>query len=77
MKKKDSGEIFAMKIIRKETVYQKGQIRNTRAEKSILERIQHPFIVKLHYAFQSQTKLYMVELILNMTLYLFFLKISF
>jgi serine/threonine protein kinase len=26
----------------------------------ILESVDHPFLVKLHYAFQSETKLYMV-----------------
>lgn len=29
-------------------------------EKEIMEVINHPFLVKLYYAFQSETKLYMV-----------------
>ncbi len=31
-----------------------------RAEKSILQKIQHPFIVRLHFAFQTKDKLYMI-----------------
>ena len=30
------------------------------AEKEILQAMDHPFIVRLHYAFQSHTKLYFV-----------------
>jgi serine/threonine protein kinase len=35
------------------------------AEREILERIRHPFIVRLHYAFQTPQKLYFVLDFLN------------
>ncbi len=35
------------------------------AEREILEKINHPFIVKLHFAFQTPTKLYFVMDFLN------------
>lgn len=35
------------------------------AEREILERINHPFIVKLHFAFQTPRKLYFVMDFLN------------
>lgn len=35
------------------------------AEREILEKLQHPFIVKLHYAFQTPKKLYFVMDFLN------------
>jgi len=49
-----------MKVLRKDAIIARKQVAHTRAEKSILQKIQHPFIVKLHYAFQTDTKLYMI-----------------
>lgn len=60
VKKKGSGEIYAMKVLRKEAIIARKQVAHTKAEKSILQKIQHPFIVKLHYAFQTKDKLYMI-----------------
>jgi len=52
VRKKDTGKIYAMKVLRKEAIVQRKQVAHTKAEKSILAKIQHPFIVGLHYAFQ-------------------------
>lgn len=60
VKKKDTGKIYAMKVLRKEAIIARKQVAHTKAEKSILQRIQHPFIVQLHYAFQTKDKLYMI-----------------
>lgn len=60
VKKKDDGKIYAMKVLRKEAIIARKQVAHTRAEKSILQKIQHPFIVSLHYAFQTKDKLYMI-----------------
>jgi len=60
VRKKDDGEIFAMKVLRKEAIVARKQVAHTQAEKSILQKISHPFIVKLNYAFQTEDKLYMV-----------------
>jgi len=49
-----------MKVLRKEAIIARKQVAHTKAEKSILQKIQHPFIVKLHYAFQTKDKLYMI-----------------
>ena len=38
---------------------------NTIAERLILEKLSHPFITKLHYAFQTPEKLYFVIDFLN------------
>ncbi len=32
----------------------------TKMERNILTEVQHPFIVKLHYAFQTEGKLYLI-----------------
>jgi len=60
VRKKDDGKIYAMKVLRKEAIIARKQVAHTRAEKSILQKIQHPFIVQLHYAFQTKDKLYMI-----------------
>lgn len=49
-----------MKIILKETVTSPEERINTLSERLILEAMDHPFIVKLHYAFQSERKLYLL-----------------
>jgi serum/glucocorticoid-regulated kinase 2 len=60
VRRKDDGKIYAMKVLRKEAIIARKQVTHTKAEKSILQKIQHPFIVKLHYAFQTKDKLYMI-----------------
>jgi serine/threonine protein kinase len=39
-------------------IEQRKQLEHTMSERRILEAIDHPFIVKMDYAFQSKTKLY-------------------
>lgn len=53
-------ECYAMKVLKKQHVVSSGLVNTTMAERRILTEISHPFIVKLHYAFQSQSKLYLV-----------------
>jgi len=60
VKKKDDGKIYAMKVLRKDTIIARKQVTHTKAEKNILMKIQHPFIVNLNYAFQTKDKLYMI-----------------
>jgi serine/threonine protein kinase len=60
VRKKDTGKIYAMKVLKKKAIVQRRQITHTKAERRILERINHPFIVSLRFAFQNETKLYMV-----------------
>ncbi len=57
---KTTGEIFAMKILRKAAIAQRNQVDHTKAERRILEALNHPFLMKLRYAFQSKEKLYFV-----------------
>eukprot|EP01119_Soliformovum_irregulare_P010691 TRINITY_DN2635_c3_g1_i2.p1 TRINITY_DN2635_c3_g1~~TRINITY_DN2635_c3_g1_i2.p1 ORF type:complete len:840 (-),score=353.86 TRINITY_DN2635_c3_g1_i2:62-2581(-) len=60
VRKKDTGEIYAMKILQKSTVISKNQVAHTLAEKDILTKVEHPFVVRLHYAFQTKDKLYLI-----------------
>lgn len=49
-----------MKCLDKEQLADKNQILNTKIEREILEINQSPFTVKLFFAFQSKSKVYMV-----------------
>ncbi|XP_054717098.1 ribosomal protein S6 kinase 2 beta-like [Uloborus diversus] len=55
----DSGSLYAMKVLKKATLKVRDRMR-TKMERDILADIRHPFIVKLHYAFQTEGKLYLI-----------------
>ena len=65
VKKKDTEELFAMKVLKKESINTSAQKFHTIAERKILQIISSPFVVKLHYAFQNPDKLYFVMDFLN------------
>jgi protein-serine/threonine kinase len=54
------GEVYAMKMLRKEHVLKRNQVEHTKTERNVLEAVSHPFIVTMHYAFQTPKKLYFV-----------------
>eukprot|EP00743_Colponemidia_sp_Colp-15_P001355 GILK01001485.1.p1 GENE.GILK01001485.1~~GILK01001485.1.p1 ORF type:complete len:358 (+),score=61.05 GILK01001485.1:21-1094(+) len=60
VRKKDTGQIFAMKMLRKENIVKRNQVEHTKTERNVLEYVAHPFIVNLRYAFQTSKKLYFV-----------------
>ena len=51
---------YAMKILSKDAIIARKDVAHANAERRILQQINHPFIVRLHYAFQTGEKLYMV-----------------
>jgi len=53
-------KVYAMKMLRKENVIKRNQQEHTKTERAVLEAVSHPFIVQLHFAFQTPKKLYMV-----------------
>eukprot|EP00347_Sterkiella_histriomuscorum_P002281 403368758 len=65
VKKKDVSIVYAMKVLKKEQVASRNLRIKTQAEREILEKIKNPFIVDLHYAFQTDEKLYFVMDFLN------------
>lgn len=60
VRKKDTGNIYAMKVLKKEQLVKRKQVAHTQTERKVLENIQHPFIVSLRFAFQTDHKLYMI-----------------
>lgn len=56
---KDAGTLYAMKVLKKATLKVKDRVRSTN-ERKILADVGHAFIVRLHYAFQTPGKLYLI-----------------
>ncbi|GAB9474854.1 Agc protein kinase [Globisporangium polare] len=54
------GKVYAMKVIKKAAVFARNQVEHTKTERRILQGVDHPFMVKLRYAFQNESKLYFV-----------------
>ena len=59
-KKKDTGELFAIKSIPKRRLLQSNKVHTVINERNVLCSVSHPFIVSLRYAFQSDSKFYLV-----------------
>ncbi|GMH68065.1 hypothetical protein TrST_g11422 [Triparma strigata] len=54
------GGLYAMKVLRKSHLVKRRQIERTKTERRVLSMVSHVFIMKLHFAFQSSEKLYLV-----------------
>eukprot|EP01059_Diplonema_ambulator_P009523 TRINITY_DN19431_c0_g1_i1.p1 TRINITY_DN19431_c0_g1~~TRINITY_DN19431_c0_g1_i1.p1 ORF type:complete len:807 (+),score=107.33 TRINITY_DN19431_c0_g1_i1:42-2423(+) len=54
------GNVFAMKVVKKSALPSVKIARMMMEEKAILQSMKHPYIVALHYAFQTDVKLYLV-----------------
>jgi len=51
---------YAMKVLKKSKVISKNLVRYTRTERNLLSYLRHPFIIRLHYAFQTPSCLVLV-----------------
>jgi serum/glucocorticoid-regulated kinase 2 len=60
VKLKHSNEIYAMKIINKKFLIKNQQLRYAVTECNVLKLAKHPFIITLHFAFQTPDHLYMI-----------------
>jgi serine/threonine protein kinase len=58
--KKNTGKLFAMKVLRKERIMERNLIKYAVTERNVLTYIKHPFIVPLKYAFQTPSKLFLI-----------------
>eukprot|EP01080_Neovahlkampfia_damariscottae_P008959 gene8959-908_t len=56
----DTNKIYAMKVLVKQKLKDSGQFEHTITERSVLQYVEHPFLVTLRFAFQTTDKLYMV-----------------
>jgi len=60
VRKIDTGEIFAMKVLSKRHIVEHNEVAHTKSEKNILMKLNHPFLVNLNYSFQTDDKLYFI-----------------
>ena len=58
----DEGKLYAMKVLKKAAIVQKTKTtEHTKTERQVLEAIREsPFLVTLHYAFQTDAKLHLI-----------------
>lgn len=52
VRKKGTSEIYAMKVMRKDKIMEKNHAEYMKAERDILTKVDHPFIIQLRYSFQ-------------------------
>ena len=55
-----TGEIVAVKKMKKDEMYKKNQILHVRAERDVLSEARLPWVVELKYSFQDDMYLYLV-----------------
>ncbi|KTG36605.1 hypothetical protein cypCar_00047014 [Cyprinus carpio] len=60
VQKKDTGHVYAMKILRKADMLQKEQVGHIRAERDILVQADSLWVVKMFYSFQDKLNLYLL-----------------
>ncbi|KAL7689543.1 putative rho-associated protein kinase [Plasmopara halstedii] len=52
--------VHAMKIISKQFIINMDSVHYMKTERDVMTRIRHPFVIGLHYAFQTDSKVYLV-----------------
>ncbi|XP_017538077.1 STKc_SGK domain-containing protein [Pygocentrus nattereri] len=58
---KETEQYYAVKVLQKKIILKKKEQKHIMAERSVLmKNIKHPFLVGLHYSFQTTDKLYFV-----------------
>jgi len=58
---KNEGKFYAVKILQKKSITKRNEQKHIMAERNVLlKNLEHPFLVGLHYSFQTPEKLYFV-----------------
>ncbi|KAJ2583967.1 Serine/threonine-protein kinase, partial [Coemansia sp. RSA 1797] len=60
VQKRDTGKIFAMKILRKTEMIKKDQLAHVRAERDVLAESDSMWVVQLYFSFQDSRNLYLI-----------------
>ena len=60
VKKLNTEEKYAMKVLSKDRIMSQNLLKYAIAERNVLSTSNHPFIVKLSYAFQTSSRLFLV-----------------
>ena len=58
---KQTGQSYAIKVLQKKAIIRRNEVKHIMAERNVLlKNTTHPFLVGLHYSFQTNSKLYFV-----------------
>jgi len=61
VRQNDTGNIYAMKVMRKDAIIQRREVQRVLTERNIMLRLSdHPFLAKLRYAFQTEEHIHFV-----------------
>ncbi|XP_027332211.1 serine/threonine-protein kinase AtPK2/AtPK19-like isoform X2 [Abrus precatorius] len=60
VRKAGTSEIYAMKVMCKDKIMQRNQAEYVKSERDLLTKVDHSFIVRLRYSFQTKYRLYLV-----------------
>lgn len=58
-----SGELYAIKVLKKEYIIENDEVESTKSEKRVFlaaNKERHPFLIGLHSCFQTETRIYFV-----------------
>ncbi|KAJ7522875.1 hypothetical protein O6H91_18G030100 [Diphasiastrum complanatum] len=64
-RKRTTGDIFAIKVLRKADMIRKNAVESVHAERNILISARNPFVVRFFYSFTCRENLYLVMEFLN------------
>eukprot|EP01018_Ginkgo_biloba_P039645 Gb_35443 [translate_table: standard] len=64
-RKRTTGDLFAIKVLRKADMIRKNAVENILAERDILISVRNPFVVRFFYSFTCSENLYLVMEYLN------------
>ncbi|KAJ3329085.1 3-phosphoinositide dependent protein kinase-1 [Blyttiomyces sp. JEL0837] len=59
-KERSTDREFAVKILDKKHIIKEKKVKYVQIEKDVLNRVSHPFVIRLFYTFQSSSSLYFV-----------------
>jgi serine/threonine protein kinase len=62
VERKSDQKLFAMKVLEKKMIEKENLKKYALTERNVMKVMQkHPFIVQLHYAFQTEDRLYLIS----------------
>ncbi|KAL1919298.1 uncharacterized protein VTP21DRAFT_1991 [Calcarisporiella thermophila] len=57
---KHNSKFYAIKVMKKMSIIQLKQVEHTNNEKTLLEKVEHPFLIRMWGAFQDDSNLYLI-----------------